>query len=362
MNFRHENFLSLSRKQPSLFSTQLTFDIDAHTLATIHAPGIISFEPIQTAQGSSTTGNSKSILLSSGVHGNETAPIEICDRLVQEILAGTIQSPHRIMFIFGNLESMDIAKRFVDENLNRLFDANNRSLSECLNIEQVRAQIIKNCVTEFFALDNKKPTAHANSQRFHYDLHTAIRESKNQKFAVYPFLHGEALSKRQLRFLSACDVNTVLLSQSPTGTFSYYTSFNFFTHGFTVELGKVKPFGENDMTEFTAVDDMLRSLLMQIDLDLPEWEECPIEVFEVSQVINKKTDEFILHFSDSLPNFTDFKKGDIIATDGDTTFHASQDGEAIVFPNANVEIGQRAVLTVIPALESGLSFLSSEED
>jgi hypothetical protein len=66
MNFRHENFLSLSRKQPSLFSTQLTFDIDAHTLATIHAPGIISFEPIQTAQGSSTTGNSKSILLSSG--------------------------------------------------------------------------------------------------------------------------------------------------------------------------------------------------------------------------------------------------------------------------------------------------------
>ena len=57
---------------------------------------------------------------------------------------------------------------------------------------------------------------------------------------------------------------------------------------------------------------------------------------------------FTLHFDDDTPNFSDFKAGTLLASEPGARYEAQQDGEAIVFPNANVAIGQRALLTVIP--------------
>jgi succinylglutamate desuccinylase len=68
----------------------------------------------------------------------------------------------------------------------------------------------------------------------------------------------------------------------------------------------------------------------------------------VNQVINKLADNFNLAFGDDEPNFSTFKKGELLATEGATEYRCQQDGEAIVFPNANVAIGQRAILTVLP--------------
>ena len=47
-------------------------------------------------------------------------------------------------------------------------------------------------ITEFFE--------YAAYEKLHYDMHTAIRASKNEKFAVYPFMHGRPHSKEQLSF------------------------------------------------------------------------------------------------------------------------------------------------------------------
>lgn len=337
MSTNSKNFLERSRYSPESIINKQRFQLTNGTKVEICCPGIISFEP-----ASSTP--TKSILLSCGVHGNETAPIEICDKLVEDLLNESIVTQHRVMFIFGNLPAMNIGERFVEENLNRLFnDSESRD-----NLEQVRAQEIKLEVKRFFDADVNKPKSHAETKRIHYDLHTAIRESKNEKFAVYPFLHGHPYDKEQLRFLSACAVNTILLSQTPTSTFSYYTSLNYCTHGFTVELGKVKPFGENDMANFSHVIRMLEQLITRSEPDLPAFSECPLDVYDVKQVIDKHSSEFTLHFADNIPNFTDFKKGTLLATDGDTEYRTLEDGEAIVFPNANVAIGQRALLTVVP--------------
>ncbi|WP_412973080.1 succinylglutamate desuccinylase [Glaciecola sp. MF2-115] len=332
-----KNFLERSRFSPESIVKNQSFKLKNGTKVEICCPGIITFEP-------TTAAPKKSILLSCGVHGNETAPIEICDKLVDELLSETIVSQHRLMFIFGNLPAMNIGERFVEENLNRLFnDSETRD-----NVEQIRAQEIKQEVKRFFEADVNKPKSHAESQRIHYDLHTAIRESKNEKFAVYPFLHGHPYDKNQLRFLSACAVNTILLSQTPTSTFSYFTSLNYCTHGFTVELGKVKPFGENDMASFSHVVRMLEQLITKPEPDLPTLSECPLDIYDVKQVIDKHSPQFTLHFADNIPNFTDFKKGTLLATDGDIEYRTLEDGEAIVFPNANVAIGQRALLTVVP--------------
>lgn len=331
------DLLALMAKDFLAFSLKHSVDdqiheivVNACTHATVFADGIIGFNLLNTSA------KAKNIILSCGVHGNETAPIEICNQLVSKMLSGDITTPHRVLFIFGNLDSMIIAERFVEENLNRLFSRRIQSTSH----EGKRAKQIMHLVDDFF--DGAK------GERLHYDLHTAIRPSKNDKFAVYPFLHGRKHSKEQLAFLSACDVNTILLSQTPTATFSYYSSYHHDAHAFTVELGKVKPFGENDMSSFTAVNKVLTDLLMKDVLTLPEFAKCPIEIYTVNQVIDKQHADFKLHFTDDIANFTQFNKGQIFASETDNVYSAEFDGEAIVFPNADVAIGQRALLTVIP--------------
>jgi succinylglutamate desuccinylase len=285
----------------------------------------------------STDGNTeKSIVLSCAVHGNETAPIEICNEIIRELVNAELCPKHTILFLFGNIPAMHIGERFVEENLNRLFAKGLKSKSK----EGERAIELMQCVDKFFDM--------AKGEKLHYDLHTAIRPSKNEKFAVYPFLHGKAYSKQQLAFLSACDVNTILLSQSPTTTFSYYSSLNHGAHAFTVELGKVKPFGQNDMAQFTAVNIKLRELISNLQTNESDYADCSMDIFTVNQVINKHKDDFRLHFGDDIANFTEFKKDEILASEADTVYKAQHDGEAIVFPNANVAIGQRAILTVIP--------------
>lgn len=337
MSTNLSQFLKQSRFSSENIQFNKTITLSNGTSVEALCPGVIVFEPKDSSCA-------KSIILSSGVHGNETAPIEICDELVESLLAEKIITQHRLMFIFGNLPAMNIGERFVEENLNRLF---NDALNED-NQEQVRAQQLKSVVKRFFDADKSAPASHAVSSRIHYDLHTAIRESKNEKFAVYPFLHGHEYNKKQLQFLSACAVNTILLSQSPTSTFSYYTSLNYCAHSFTVELGKVKPFGENDMANFKQVIDMLNQLISQEEPSLPSYASCPLDIFDVKQVIDKHSEEFRLHFADDIPNFTGFEKGTLLATDGTVEYRALEDGEAIVFPNANVALTQRALLTVVP--------------
>jgi succinylglutamate desuccinylase len=302
------------------------------TKVCLNANGILALYP------QNVTISTKSIVLSCGVHGNETAPIEICNQLIHALLNEEIKTQHRLLFIFGNLASMEVAERFVEENLNRLFS---RSLNSD-SLEGDRAKAIMYQVDAFF------DAAGDGCERIHYDLHTAIRPSKNEKFAVYPFLHGKAYSKTQLAFLSACDVNTILLSQSPTTTFSYYSSLHHDAHGFTVELGKVMPFGQNDMRKFTAIRTSLTALICENAPKIPDYAECPIEIYTVNQVINKHFDDFKLHFPDDTANFTGFSKGELFASETNTEYRAQYEGETIVFPNANVSIGQRALLTLIP--------------
>lgn len=330
------NFLALSRTQPELFSTPHQFDLENNTHVNISDAGIIAFSP-----ENSVAHATKHIVLSCGVHGNETAPIEICDELVRKILTGEITLAHRVLFLFGNLPAMDIAERFVEENMNRLFSGAHSAGEGCNNSERRRAKVLEEAVNNFFS------KAQADEGKYHYDLHTAIRASKNEKFAVYPYLHERNHSEGQLAFLAACGVKTILLSENPTTTFSYFSSHYHQAHAFTVELGKVQPFGHNDMSRFAEAKDAITRLITQ-ETFAPEVDMSSLDIYRVNQVINKHQEDFKLHFDDDTPNFTDFKKGTVLASETGENYVAEQDGEAIVFPNAKVAIGQRAMLTVVP--------------
>ena len=169
------DFLTLTRNNEFNLPAS-NFTLDNGTLVEVLDTGVIQFTP--------RCDTSKDIVLSSAVHGNETAPIEICDQLIQDIIQGKLALKQRVLFIFGNPKSINIAQRFVDENLNRLFNgAHTQGATD--NPERVRAAKLEQYVTDFFTCVEE------GRYRCHYDLHTAIRGSKNEKFAVYPFLNGK---------------------------------------------------------------------------------------------------------------------------------------------------------------------------
>ncbi|ARD46666.1 succinylglutamate desuccinylase [Colwellia sp. PAMC 21821] len=313
---------------------------------TVLETGLITFEPINRE-------SSHDIVLSSAVHGNETAPIEICSDIIGQLIRGELRLAERVLFIFGNPASMNIAERFVEENMNRLFSGGHSQDqgqgAGLINKERQRALLLENTVRDFFDTGSLLPCASGGERsRCHYDLHTAIRGSKCDKFAVYPFLHGAPRKKSQLQFLNACGVSTILLSHSPTTTFSYFSSNEFGADAFTVELGKVRPFGKNDMSQFVQVRDTLTKLVSGQDLGLTPYQASDFNLYEISQIIDRQHEDFSLTFADDVENFTDFPKGHVLAIDGGKEVKTQQDGEAIIFPNANVAIGQRAMLTVTP--------------
>ena len=327
------DFLTLSRDNEWHLEAS-EFALENGTRVTVHDTGVIEFQP----QGTTT----KDVVLSSAVHGNETAPIEICDELIKTIIKGELGLNQRVLFIFGNPKSINIGLRFVEENLNRLFNGHHTVEGVPMNDERKRAAKLEEYVTDFFARGDQ------GSARYHYDLHTAIRGSKNEKFAVYPYLHGKPWKKSQLQFLLSCGVNTVLMMKSPATTFSYYSSFVHGADSFTVELGQVKPFGENDMARFAKTKQTLTALISQKEVQYHQFNASDFELFAVHRTINRTQQDFSFPFSDDAENFTGFAKGELLATDGDTPYYADVEGEAIIFPNAHVALGQRALLTVIP--------------
>jgi len=335
------DFLQLTRSH-EYSMTAFNFEVHctkkmAKTKVSVLDTGIIMFEPLNHI-------SSKDIVLSSAIHGNETAPIEICNTLIKQLILGELHLEHKTLFLFGNPASINISQRFVEENLNRLFSGGHSKDQGqgvgLINKERHRALLLEKTVTNFFN--------QGQGERFHYDLHTAIRGSKNDKFAVYPFRQNKPWIKEQLQFMLACGINTILFSNAPTTTFSYFSSNEFGAHAFTVELGKVKPFGENDMVKFTGVIGSLTALISGQPLALIEYKKEDFSFFEINQVIDRHCNDFTLNFSDDVENFTDFAIGTVIAQDGEQEIKTQQTGEAIIFPNANVAIGQRALLTVIP--------------
>lgn len=280
------------------------------------------------------------LLLSAGVHGDETAPIEVCDALLRDLAAGRQPLVSRVLFLFGNLPAMRAFKRYLDDDLNRLFDG--RHANRTGSAEAQRAAELETAARNFF-LD--APAARNAPARLHYDLHTAIRGSHFERFALYPYRPDGDWNREQLDWLAGCGVEAVLLNQAPAGTFSYFTSARCGAHSFTLELGKVRPFGENDLSRFAGISIGLSRVLAG-DLTPPSA-DTPMRVFEVAGEIIKHSDDFRMHVASDVENFTPFPAGTVLAEDGEYRYVVSKAVERIVFPNPKVKNGLRAGLMVV---------------
>lgn len=294
------------------------------------------------------------LVLSVGVHGNETAPIEIVTDIVSKILRQKIKLAVNLLVIVGNPKAMLCEERFITTNLNRLFKGGWQNYIDDpeSEYEVKRAQLLEREVTRFYQeqdqQDDEKNQQGLGQFKIHYDLHTAIKPSLHQKFVIYPYLHERNHSKAQIRFLIDAGVETILLSHKPSTTFSYFSSSEFKAHAFTVELGKVKPFGQNNRADFLQFEN---ALMQQISGEYQFEAFPPIDdanLYQVKTELIKHSEMDELAFdSANTANFTQFDKGNLLLDAGKNSYLAEEDGEAIVFPNNNVPVGQRMGLVVV---------------
>lgn len=293
----------------------------------VHDTGILEVIP--------KVATDEQIVYSAGIHGNETAPLEILNDIISDIHTGKQPSVHHSLFIFGNPKAMNLGKRFVDENLNRLFA---RSLEDKPdNYDVRRAKVIIKHLETFYSDDSKKT---------HYDLHTAIRSSQLEKFAMYPFAPDEEIHMDQLYFLADSGIQAVIFGHSPATTFSYHSKSLFKAKSFTLELGRVKGFGENDRTRFTKIENSLRKILAGDYAPKKSIEG--LKTFKIDFEILRTKEDFTFSFSESVPNFTQFEKDQLIATDGEELILAQTSDQRVLFPNTKVKIGERAAVIIGP--------------
>ena len=283
--------------------------------------------------------NSESVIVSAGIHGNETAPIEVLNALVDELLEGHWQLACPVLLILGNPLAIDLGARFMQVNLNRLFSGAHRKPEYANLAEADRAQILETACKGF-------TKRHPNNLS-HYDLHTAIRPSLRDKFALYPFIEGRDVLNSQVNFLLEADVNTLLLQHKEGTTFAAFTSTELKAESFTVELGKVRPFGQNNLSEFDGISNALRRRFKGDKPPQPDHSSSPT-VFEVVHEIINSGDTFQFHVPDDVANFTAYDPGTVIWEDSATHYTVGDVPEAIIFPNRHVPVGQRVGLMVRP--------------
>lgn len=324
------DFLSHTLENPTESIESRSAHLADGATVILHALGVLEFVP--TVNGNSI--KPTKLILSAGIHGNETAPIEFCNTLINEIIDGLYSIKVPALFIFGNPQAMVAGERFIEHNLNRLFCGLHTSESYCDSIEGKRAALIEHHVDLFIKQDDGNLVNH-------YDLHTAIRDSVFERFAIYPYIAGRTTSPTQLQFLAFSDVEAFLFQTTPATTFSSHTAENYGAESFTVELGKVRPFGQNPDFKYRAITDNLR-LRLKGKWPQPRRPEHRVQCFIASHEIINTGKDFVLHIPEDVSNFREYPKGSLIWEDKEKSYRVKDQVEYIVFPNSKVGVGQRA--------------------
>jgi succinylglutamate desuccinylase len=304
--------------------------------------GVLELTPAQV------DGTTRSVLLSAGVHGDETAPIELLSQLVADIAAGRTPLACRLLAVLGNAGAMRAAERYLDDDLNRLFGGRHARVPQ--SREAPRAVALEAAAQRFFATAAQAPLS-----RWHLDMHTAIRASAFEQFALLPHT-GEPPARAMLEWLADARIAAVLIHTEKGATLSSFTAETCGALACTLELGKVRPFGQNDLARFANADAAVRRLVAGEPF-LPPAAQMP-RVFTVIGQITKQSDAFKLNVAADVPNFTPFTRGALLAEDGDYRYVVQHDEERIVFPNPGVKPGLRAGLLVVDTTRETLAALA----
>ncbi|MGV7210937.1 succinylglutamate desuccinylase [Oxalobacteraceae bacterium A2-2] len=302
---------------------------DAGYAVALPADGILSVKG-----GPSSLPDRSSVLVSVGVHGDETGPIEMLAWLLDAISREPGALAVDLMVCVGNVAAIRAGRRFIDADLNRMFRAERGALAG--TAEAARADAMIAATRAFF--DGAGPS------RWHLDLHTAIRPSVYPTFAIVPELIAREARERLIGWLGHAGIGAVIMNPASVGTYSYHSAEHHGAAGTTVELGRIGVLGQNDIAQFAAasraLDELLRGRPQPADAPRPH-------IFHTARQIIKLSDDFRMVFGRDTHNFTALPQGAEIARDGDTVYTVEHPEEFVVFPNPDVRIGLRAGMMVV---------------
>jgi len=269
------------------------------------------------------------LLISVGVHGDETAPIEMMALLLEELS----KTPHLLtvdlMIVVGNLQAIAEAKRCIDVDLNRLFTPHRTLFNN--SREAQRADQLMQVATQFFS-------GHQN--KWHLDLHTAIRASVYSTFAIVP---GEN-NPDFIGWLGSAGIAAVVLSPQSSLTFSSFTRASLGAVSCTAELGRIGKLGNNDLSQFATIE---RAIAARLRGEMINQQQSNPPLFRVTHELVKQSDAFQFTFDGSTQNFTEFPPKTIVATDGEIDYSVGTTSEYVLFPNPDVPVGLRAGLMAV---------------
>ena len=270
------------------------------------------------------------VLLSAGLHGHQTAPVALLDRLVRSIARGAFIPRTRLLFVFGNPEAMQKGQRHVEQDLNGLFKGRHASTS---GTEALRAAELEQHARVFFSESGRV--------RAHYDLHTLARDARFVPFAVCASTPARLPSPQALRRVQAAGVQAIVLQGNPSFTFSAFTREHLEAEAFTLELGR------DGALDSDVLDARLRPLIGATNGLGGEPE--PLRLFRVSREIIKHSDRFRLHLPPDIQHFTPVSHGSLLAEDlSSVRWTVEERGARILFANAQVRMGARAAILVVP--------------
>lgn len=277
----------------------------------------------------------RAVVLSAGIHGNETAPVELLNQLLDDVLHSRLPLAVRLLVLLGNPPALRAGQRYLHSDMNRMFGGRHRQFigsdetARCAQLERITA--------EFFAVDDPA----GGVERYHYDLHTAIRESHHPRFGLLPY-QPRAYSAAMLAWLEAADLDALVVHRTPGGTFSHFSSEYLLAASCTLELGKARPFGENRLEQFTAIDRALRAWVS--GAAPPARGAARLRFYTVERSLIKRSDSFRLYLSEDTANFSVFERGTLLMEQPEESYRVQHDREWILFPNPHVAVGLRAGL------------------
>lgn len=287
------------------------------------ALGIFYFQPLRPVE-------TKALVISVGVHGDEINPLVLATLLLEDLLAQRPVVP--CLLIFAHPDAIHAQQRYLSTNLNRLFALDNKAKLACQ--EQKRANEIEGALRKFYQLHS--------SGAYHLDFHSSIRPSVYPSFALVPHSQQQQDAQCLEPWLSGLGVGAIVYTDFVNHTLSYFSARQG-AIAITLELGHNLAWQAVDVTKLTPWRDAILTWLQGGQGYQQREQQADLLRFKVGRQIYKTCDDFHLSSLASGPNFTCVREGQVLAFDKGSAVLAPEK-QWLLFANDKVEQGARALL------------------